>query len=174
MLDLALRACVQESSPRAVLVLGPPGIGKSRLRYELLRQLSGQNDGMALLVGLGDPIRTGDSGGLLGSAVARLCGIRSDAPEDQNRAALEARIGRHLSPDGAGPPEQQHLRRRTTVFMGELCGLRYPDDVLSELRAARQNPNIMADLGHPGLAGVRPRRGRLRPGAAGSGRSAVE
>src|SRR5262249_27377188 len=37
-LELALQACIEESSPRALLVVGPPGIGKSRLRHELLRR----------------------------------------------------------------------------------------------------------------------------------------
>ena len=136
MLDLFLRACTGESSARAVLVSGPPGIGKSRVRHEFLRQAQLQHPELAVLVGLGDPIRASGSCGLLGSAIARLCGVRADGSEEENRAALERRIGR------CRPREQQ----RTTVFIGELCGLQYPVEALPQLRAARQNPKIMADL----------------------------
>jgi tetratricopeptide (TPR) repeat protein len=136
MLDLALRACIDEASPRALLVLGPAGIGKSRLRHELLRRAQLREEPPTTLLGLGDPIRT-TGRGLLGTALARLCDLRDDLPDGQKRAALEARIGRHLPADGDG--------RRTIVFLAELCGLPYPADELPELRAARQTPGIMAD-----------------------------
>jgi hypothetical protein len=136
MLDLSLRACTGESSPRAVLVLGPPGIGKSRVRHEFVRQAHLQHPDLGVLLGLGDPIRASGTCGLLGSAIARLCGIRADSTEEQNRAALEQRIGRRLTRD----------HQRTTIFIGELCGVHYPPETLPPLRAARQSPKIMADL----------------------------
>jgi eukaryotic-like serine/threonine-protein kinase len=134
-LELALRACVEESAPRAVLVVGPPGMGKSRLRHELLRRVQSRGDDLLVLLGQGDPIRSTTTYGLLGGAVSRLCDIRPDASSADARAALEERIGRNLV---------EH-RQLTTVFMGELCGVRYPADATPELRAARQNPRIMAD-----------------------------
>src|SRR5262249_51493871 len=91
--------------------------------------------GVLVLHAQGDPIRSSSACGLLGAAVSRLCGVRADASGEANRAALEERVGRHLA----------EPRRRTTVFLGELCGLRYPDDTVPELRAARQNPRILAD-----------------------------
>lgn len=140
MLDLALRACIGESSPRALLVLGPPGIGKSRIRHEFLRhaQVQGGSAGPSptLLLGFCDPIRTAGTRSVLGSAVVRLCGIRSDMSEAEKRFLLEERVGRHLPQD----------RQRTIAFVGELCGMSYPDDLLPELRAAKQNANIMVDL----------------------------
>ncbi len=135
-LELALRACIEESAPRAVLVVGLPGMGKSRMRHELVRRAQAHGDDVVVLLGLGDPIRTSSTRGLLGSAVSRLCGIRAGAPPAENRAALEDRIGRHLTAD----------RHRTPVFIGELVGVHYPSDEVPELRAARQNPAIMADL----------------------------
>jgi hypothetical protein len=138
MLELGLRACIDEQSPRAVLVVGPPGIGKSRLRHELARHSQARGQQLTLMVGLGDPIRAGGRG-LLGGALARLCGLRSDAADEANRAALAARIDGH---PGAGAG----ARLRTTVFLAELCGAPFPDEASPELRAARRNPNIMADL----------------------------
>jgi hypothetical protein len=146
MLDLALRACIGESRPRAMLVVGPPGIGKSRIRHELLRHAQAEGGpNPTLLLGLCDPIRTAGTRSVLGSAVARLCGIRSDMPEEEKRSALEARVGRHLCDGPPGTPAHQE-RQRTMVFVGELCGVSYPGQVLPELRAAQQNANIMADL----------------------------
>jgi eukaryotic-like serine/threonine-protein kinase len=134
MLDLGLRACIEEQSPRAVLVVGPPGIGKSRLRHELTRHSQLRGQPLTLMLGLGDPVRSGGARGLLGGAVARLCGVRSEASDEVNQAAIAARIG-----DGADG-------LRTTVFMAELCGVPFPEEESPELRAARRNPNIMVDL----------------------------
>src|SRR5262249_40751157 len=117
-LQLTLRACIDEASPRAVLVVGPPGMGKTRLRHEFLRRAGGEE--LLVLVGLGDPIRSSRCG-LLGGAVARLAGVRADAGPTENRARLEERIGRRL------PPAE---RLHAAVFLGELCGLRWPADAL--------------------------------------------
>jgi eukaryotic-like serine/threonine-protein kinase len=144
MLQLGLRACVEESSPRAVLVVGPPGIGKSRLRHELVRHAEAPGAELTLLQGLGDPMRTSSVRGLLGDALCRLAGIRSDASWQQQRAALEARIARPLRDDSQG---DRALGTAVVVgFLAELCGLGDPDPTLPELRAARQNPGVMADL----------------------------
>ncbi|HEY8086663.1 MAG TPA: protein kinase, partial [Polyangiaceae bacterium] len=39
MLEALLSACIEEEEPRAVLVKAPPGVGKSRLRHELVRRI---------------------------------------------------------------------------------------------------------------------------------------
>src|SRR5262249_17255776 len=90
-LQLTLRVCIEESTPRAVLVVGPAGQGKTRVRHELLRR-SQSEPGLRVFLGLGDPVRTSSTCGLLGAAVARFCGVRSDASPAENRAALEARV----------------------------------------------------------------------------------
>src|SRR5262249_52821341 len=132
-LSLMLRVCIEERSPRAVLVVGPPGMGKTRLRHELMRRV--QDAELRVLVGLGDPIRTTSSYGLLGGALARLCGLRAEAPPVENRAVLEERVGRHM-------PAAERLR--AAVFLGELCGVRFPGDTLPELRGAQRDPRAMA------------------------------
>lgn len=133
MLELTLGACVDEREPRAVLVLGPPGIGKSRVRHEFQRACQQGSEELTIWLGLGDPIRSSGSKSLLGSAIASGCGLRASASEEENRALFEARVGRHLTRD----------RQLTTTFVGELCGVRNPASV--ELKAAEQNPAIMAD-----------------------------
>src|SRR5262249_45525536 len=105
-LQLTLRVCIDESSPRAVLVVGAPGLGQTRIRHELIRR-SGNEGELRVLIGLGDPVRAVSTCGLLGGAVARACGVRGDATAAENRAALEARVAQSV-------PEAD--RRRTAVF----------------------------------------------------------
>jgi eukaryotic-like serine/threonine-protein kinase len=133
MLELTLGACVDERDPHAVLVIGPPGIGKSRVRHEFLRSCQQRSQELTIWLGLGDPFRASGSTSLLGSAIASGCGLRAGASEDDKRALFEARVGRHLTRD----------RQLTITFVGELCGVRNPAS--PELKAAEQNPAIMAD-----------------------------
>jgi hypothetical protein len=136
MLDLTLRACIEESRPRAMLVLGAAGIGKSRVRHEFARHVARAGHAVTQWVGLGDPIRSAGGCGLLGSALARLSGLRPELDEDAKRAALAERIGRNV-------PESE--RQRTVAFIGELCGVAPAEPMSTELQMARQNPNVMAD-----------------------------
>jgi predicted ATPase len=126
---------MDEYSTRAVLVVGPPGMGKTRLRHELMRRVESQGQELLVLLGQGDPIRSTSNLGMLGGAVARECGVRLGSASDDDRALFEERVGRHLN-------EQQ---LRTTVFLGEICGIRWPAEAVPELRAARQNPRIMSE-----------------------------
>jgi len=135
MLELTLGACLDEMDPRALLVCGPPGIGKSRLRHEFLRNCQRNGQQLSVLLGIGDPLRSSGTRSLLGSAIARFLGIAPEAPDQENWAQLLARVSRHSS--------QEH--ELTATFIAELCGLAAQVPISAELRAARQNPNIMAD-----------------------------
>jgi eukaryotic-like serine/threonine-protein kinase len=136
-LELLLRASIEESSPRAVLVVAAAGMGKTRLRHELVRRLHASGGELLVLDGLGDPIRTSSRSGLLGSALARLCGLRAEYDAGENRARLEARIGECLRPAE---------RARTAAFLAELCGVNYPPGLVPELDAAQRVPHQVARL----------------------------
>jgi eukaryotic-like serine/threonine-protein kinase len=135
MLELTFAACSDDGEARAILVTGPPGIGKSRLRHEFLRGCQRRPAPPTVLVGYGDPLRRSGAGSVLGGAIARWCGLNAGAPDDENRARLAARVGRRLTRD----------REITIAFIGELCGVAPGPAAAAELRAARQNPSIMAD-----------------------------
>lgn len=135
MLDLTFAACVDESEPRALLVIGPPGIGKSRLRHEFLRNCERRAHPLAVFVGAGDPLRVSGGRSLLGRAIARFAGLDPRATAPENRAALLAHS------DGVAAGE----RDLTATFIGELCGAPLTEGVTPELRAARENPSIMGD-----------------------------
>ncbi|HEY0094953.1 MAG TPA: serine/threonine-protein kinase, partial [Archangium sp.] len=56
LLDMAFTTCVEESTAQAMLVTAPAGVGKSRLRHELLRRLERRESPPLVLLGRGDPM----------------------------------------------------------------------------------------------------------------------
>jgi len=137
MLEALLSGCIEEEEPRAVLVKAPPGVGKSRLRHELIRRILGaRGDGVLIVIGRGDPMSAGTSYGLLGQALRRLSGIQDGEGLDVRRAKLTKRIGERLSEEITAP---------VVAFMGELSGVPFPDEHDVRLRAARQDPRLMSD-----------------------------
>ena len=134
LLELHFQRCVDESKAHALVVVAPPGVGKSRLRHEFLRRLDGRDH--QLLIGRGDPVSAGSPYGLLAQALRHLCEIQlGDAP-DAARDKLRARVGVHVA-----APEAD----RVTEFLGELCGIPFPDEGRTQLRAARADPKVMSD-----------------------------
>ncbi|WP_224243714.1 serine/threonine-protein kinase [Hyalangium gracile] len=135
LLELAFNTCVQESVAQAVLVTAPAGMGKSRLRHEFLRRLERQGHELRVLVGRGDPMSAGSADGLLGQALRRLCSISSTEPLEVRRARLTQHLGRHLP-----APQGQEVAE----FLGELCGIPFPDEHSARLRVARGDPQLMS------------------------------
>ena len=127
---------LDEPMAQALLVLGPSGMGKSRLRQEFVRRLEESGRTLAIWIGRGDPMRAGTAYGLLAHAVRELCGIRGQGDPAEQRARLGERVGRNLLPA---------QRPQVAEFLGELCGLPFPDGESARLRAARQDPRLMSD-----------------------------
>ncbi len=138
LLDLHLHRCVEESKAHAVVVVAPPGTGKSRLRHEFLRRLDagGRAGEVQLLFGRGDPMNAGSPYGLLAQALRRACEIQPGDPRERMQEKLRARLGRHIAPGDA---------ERVGEFLGEVCGVPFPDEGRALLRAAREDPKVMAD-----------------------------
>ncbi len=135
LLELAFNTCVQESAAQAVLVKAPAGMGKSRLRHEFLRRLKRQEQPVLVLMGRGDPMSAGSADGLLGQALRRLCGITGVEPLDVRRERLSQGLARHLSASQA---------QEVTSFLGELCGIPFPDTHHPRLSTARGNPQLLS------------------------------
>ncbi|APR84842.1 Adenylate cyclase [Minicystis rosea] len=144
----------EERVARAVMITAPAGVGKSRLRMELVRALrrqrparaatpgasdppsSGREAGFELWMGRGDPLRTGSPFGLLAPMIRGLAGVLDGEPIEVRRRKLAARIARHAA----------HAEvARVTVFLGELAGVPFPDEEHVELAAARRDPLLMGD-----------------------------
>ncbi len=135
LLDFTLSACIEEQLARVVLVMAPPGVGKSRLRHEFLRRLERRPQPIQVMLGQGDPLSAGASVSLLGQALRRLChGDEGDSLEAR-RARLAQRVTAHL-------PEAE--AQETVEFLGELCAIPFPDEHNPRLRAARGDPRLMS------------------------------
>ena len=128
--------CADEQVARAVLVTAAPGAGKSRLRQELVRRVLQRDERTELLVGRGDSLRAGSPFAMITDAVRRACGVREGASLDDQRAALRARVERHV---GAAEVD------RVTHLLGELVAVAFPTDASEALRAARTDPAVKGD-----------------------------
>lgn len=131
----ALRAtweeCRSEPIARVVLLTGPAGIGKSRIRRELGADLGDAE----VWLGRGDLLRAGTPFAILADALQNAFELARPTPE-QSRAALAAKVARWV------PPAE---RGRVTAFLAELSGLPLSEEPSRELRAARQDPILMGD-----------------------------
>lgn len=127
---------VEERHGRVVLVTGEAGSGKSRLRYELMRQLFVKYPRVAVSLGRGDSTSAGSSFALLASAFRSSLGILPEDPIERTRDKIT---------DVVRPYVDATERQRVWEFLGELIGVPFVDENDPRMRAARQNPAIMAD-----------------------------
>ena len=134
LLEETYRRCVEGPSAQAVLVVAPAGIGKSRLRYELLRRLEAHATPPEIWVGRGDPIATGSPFRMLGQAVRQGIGLGESEPLVVRQRKLRARLSLHL-----GSTDLDH----TAIFLGELLGIPFSSEDRAELRAAAIGNQVM-------------------------------
>ncbi len=130
--------CFEEGVARAVVVTGPPGIGKTRIVSELVGRETKQR-GVAVWSGRGDPMGAGSPFGILSEVLRSGLGVqRAAAPEEQRRA-LSTAVENWLPLDAAP---------RVATFVQEILGLGLPLSQVRDpmLRSARQNPMQMGDL----------------------------
>jgi len=128
--------CVAESAPRVVLITGPAGVGKSRLRYELLRTLASRKPPVTVLMSRGDPMSAGAPFVMIAPIVRQMAGLLDGEPLDVRRRKLAARVARNVDVDA---------RTRVTEFLGELIGTPFPDEESVQLRVARREPLVLGD-----------------------------
>jgi tetratricopeptide (TPR) repeat protein len=128
-------AC-DEPAARVLLITGNAGSGKSRVRFEFCDRIQRQGRAFELLIGCGDPMRDAAPFSLLGPALLAWAGVTGGEPESVQRQRLTAHVARFLPAESA---------LRTAVFLGEMANLPFPDEALLSLRAAREDPRLMAD-----------------------------
>ena len=94
LLESTWRETRDESVNNAVLVVGPPGIGKSRLRYEFLSNISKAN--ATVLLARDQPLTMGARHGTIGRLLRHACGIGEGDDDALAAGKLVARIRQTL------------------------------------------------------------------------------
>jgi len=130
------RDSVEDSAARAVLVVGPAGAGKSRFRYELLQRLPAFDAALTVLTAEGDSMRSSTPFSVLAPALNRWAELSTTDSLALKQQKLMERALALL------PPERAEL---VGHFLGEMIGVPFPDEVSPHLRAARRDPQLMAD-----------------------------
>ncbi|WP_437597209.1 protein kinase [Sorangium sp. So ce590] len=125
-----------ERRAAAALVTAAAGMGKSRLRHEVVQALRRRHADLDLGVGRGDSMGAGSAFALLAGSVRSALGIAAGEPLEARRGKL----ARALDPLLAGEE-----RLRVAGFLGELLGVAAPDEDRPVLRAARQSPALLAE-----------------------------
>jgi tetratricopeptide (TPR) repeat protein len=136
MLLATFEECVAEPMAHLVLVTAAVGIGKSRLRYELLQRLAQAGRPFELWLGRGDPVTASTPLGMIAHALRRTAGIVDDEPVSVRYRKLRARVLRNVPARDAD---------QVTEFLAELLGATLAGEGSVQLRAARQDPQLMSD-----------------------------
>ncbi len=136
MLEAIFAECVAEPVARTVLVTAPAGFGKSRLRYEFVRELKKHKEPIEIWFGRGDPMSAGSPFAILAQALRGALGIRDGEALAVRHQKLRARVARHVPSDDAS---------RVAEFLGELVGAPFPESTSVQLRAARAEPVLIGD-----------------------------
>lgn len=136
MLEGYFAECVADDVARVVLVTAPAGVGKSRLRYELLRMLHHRGDPHEVWTTRGDPMRAGSPFGLLAQIIRAAAAAQDGEPPRVQREKIRARVARQV-------PQRDQLR--VTQFLAEILGVSMPEEDDVQLRAARHDPILMGD-----------------------------
>src|SRR5206468_2389338 len=84
--------CVSDPAARAVLLSAPAGVGKSRVRQELMARLREREAPPELWFGRGDPMSAGSPFGMLAQVVRRAAGLLDGEPAPLKQRKLRARV----------------------------------------------------------------------------------
>lgn len=128
--------CLDDGAPHAALVTSPPGLGKSRLAHEFVRQMMDRNPDVSLWFVSADVLRAGSALDLASRILSIPMGIAvMDSPE-LRRQKIEARVTQRM---------HRNDTHRISRFLGEVVGAPFSDVDDLPLRSARASVQLMLD-----------------------------
>ncbi|MEM1029769.1 MAG: protein kinase [Myxococcota bacterium] len=143
---------LRDAQPRATLVLGEAGVGKSRIRSELVQRLEVAPMPPEVLVVRGSADHGSGSISQFGRALRAHMGVKDGAAADAQVQLVKRHVRSRL-------PRSLHF---LAAFIGEMVGVPFPDEADEPLRAARGNDQLMQSRIHMALeAFVRTIAGRI-------------
>jgi serine/threonine protein kinase/TPR repeat protein len=128
--------CAGEHVARAIVVVAPAGMGKSRLQREFSQRLSMTAEAPQIWLARADAVSAGAPLHPLAGLIRSLAGVQHGEPAERSQTKLRERITQQLPAD---------RRERVTVFLGEMVGVPFPEREFSQLRGAREDRQRMAD-----------------------------
>jgi tetratricopeptide (TPR) repeat protein len=123
---------IEEESACAVVVTAEAGVGKSRLRHELTKQLSEAHT-LRQLIGRGDAVSDRVSFGIIARALRASAGISSGEPAQIQRAKIAELLPSSIEDSN------------TQIFLAELAGVPAAEPLNAALEGARQDPAMMRE-----------------------------
>lgn len=135
LLESMIVDCHESGMASALLVIAPPGLGKSRLRHEFVRRIQSTRPEVLIFSGRGDPMSAGVSYGLITQALRGFFGLQDSDEEAVAQKKIQSTLSLHAPTDNL----HDHL-----PFLGELCKVSFPTSPL--LHSARLDPRVMTDL----------------------------
>jgi len=142
LLDASFAQVNDDGEARALVLTGPPGIGKSRLIHEFLARLRQGGLGHALLVARADPLAAGSAWLLLGQLLRHWASGGDAADHAGHCRVMRQRLGQRL------PASELAF---VTEFLGEVCGADNGEGT-ALLRAARADASLFATQVNRALA----------------------
>jgi tetratricopeptide (TPR) repeat protein len=124
---------VDDAMPRAAIVQGPAGIGKSRVRAELGQRLETHPRPPEIVLCRGDSMSQGGSLSALGRALRIRLGVLDGEPLEEQVHKVRHHVAGHLP----------RTLRFLAAFLGELVGVPFPDEHDEPLRTARASAQLM-------------------------------
>lgn len=135
--------CVAQSSPRALLVTGEPGAGKSRLGAEFVARITDGDESVRVWSAHGDVTRAGSSFALLRQILQHSMEMHQVGTLHERRSVIATQVTRWFESDMA--PERCADSPRLIAFLGEIMATPTTDSDLPLLQNARQDPRVMHD-----------------------------
>jgi tetratricopeptide (TPR) repeat protein len=123
----------EDGTPRATLVTGPAGIGKSRVRAEVMQRLETAARRPEILLCRGDAMSRGSSLSALGRALGALMGVHDGEQPHEQITKVKNHVAVRLP----------RTLRFLAAFLGELIGVPFPEESDEPLRAARASAQLM-------------------------------
>ena len=136
MLDALYRQCAEEPAAKAVILKGAGGVGKSRVRVELLRRIAQHEEPARVWLGRGDVMNAGSPFAMLAQAILAMLDLSGGEAEDVCRERLAARVAERV------PAEQQG---RVAAFLGSMIGLPLRAEAGPEVCAAKEDALLLGD-----------------------------
>ncbi len=143
----------EDGTPRAALVSGSAGIGKSRVRAEMMARLEAAARRPEILLCRGDAMSRGSSLSALGRALRALMGVHDGEQPHEQITKVKNHVAVRLP----------RTLRFLAAFLGELIGVPFPDEHDEPLRAARASAQLMQSRMRSALEAF----ARAQPHAAG-------